>query len=148
MPYKDPKKRLEYAKNHYHQNREKELKNRQEYYYEHWHEKQEYRNKWLMQNPEKFKAYKKKYAQSPKGKLSLNKGKSKWRILNPEKSKAHSEIRNAVRRKEIIKPKNCEYCNKFSLLQGHHYLGYKKVNQLKVKWLCRSCHMKEHYELS
>lgn len=53
--------------------------------------------------------------------------------------------------KKITKDSVCEECGRgyytdnrgHSLLQRHHYLGYKGDNAFKVKILCQSCHAKK-----
>lgn len=66
---------------------------------------------------------------------------SKWRGINPEKHKASQELRKAIWRGEIEKPKECSKCKKRKrIIHGHHE-DYSKP--LEVRWLCVSCHGKE-----
>ena len=67
MPYKDPKKAKEYARQ-YAQNHRKEMKER---LYD-----------WRKKNPEKSKAIYKKYSQSEKGKAKSRKFAKKKRLLS------------------------------------------------------------------
>mgnify|MGYP001602471508 CR=1 FL=1 len=46
-------------------------------------------------------------------------------------------------RKGIIKRGDCQLCGRKNA-DAHHYKGYKKENWIKIKWLCRFCHSKEH----
>jgi transposase-like protein len=64
-----------------------------------------------------------------------------WRERNPEKHKAHIILNEAIRTKQIIKPKNCQKCDKEKPLQAHHEDYNKPLN---VIWLCSSCHHKTH----
>jgi ubiquitin C-terminal hydrolase len=51
-------------------------------------------------------------------------------------------VKRAVDSGIIIKPKNCEKCNKeYKILHGHHE-DYSK--RLEVIWLCPACHKKQH----
>lgn len=60
--------------------------------------------------------------------------------------KARYYISNAIRDGRLKRPKKCAECGiddwgkKRSMIEAHHYLGYEKVNWLKIKWLCTNCH--------
>ena len=60
-----------------------------------------------------------------------------WRQTNPHKMKAHSEIAKALRKGELIKPKQCEMCGREGYLYAHHW-DYDKP--LLVTWVCFACH--------
>lgn len=54
---------------------------------------------------------------------------------------ARQEVNNAVKRGDLLKPTTCEGCGESKKLTGHHD-DYSKP--LDVRWLCYSCHGKEH----
>lgn len=137
MPYKDYEKQKKNALENYYKNKKKRLKQVKEYYYKNWKEKQIYRNNWLKNNPEKYKAYKDKYF---KKYYSDNN--------NLLKKIARYALRNAIRRGEIVKPTTCSNCleiKKSNKIQGHHHKGYEKQYHLDVIWLCDDCHKKHEY---
>lgn len=47
----------------------------------------------------------------------------------------------AIKGKMITRPKNCEVCNFFGDIEGHHQ-DYNKP--LDVKWVCKKCHLAIH----
>lgn len=64
-----------------------------------------------------------------------------WRKLNPEKVKVKNLVGIAIKSGKIKRPKICSICGKERRLNAHH----SDYNfSLKVKWLCHSCHKKEH----
>ena len=63
----------------------------------------------------------------------------RWRERNPEKVQAWQEARNAMRRGEL-KQLPCELCGNEAT--DKHHDDYSKP--LEVRWLCESCHGKEH----
>lgn len=79
----------------------------------------------------------KKWAQSPKGKKSLQEASRRARIKHKEKWIARTKARLAILKGLIIKPKKCEVCKKVKPLQAHHE-DYSKP--LEVIFLCYSCH--------
>lgn len=102
----------------------------------------------------------KKYREDPKYKeKSLARNKKRAQV-SPEKVRAeikrHQEkhrdkylarqdLRRAVARGKIIKPKCCELCNKEAeRIEGHHQ-DYSK--RLEVIWMCVDCHKSEHGKL-
>jgi Pyruvate/2-oxoacid:ferredoxin oxidoreductase delta subunit/ribosomal protein S27AE len=60
---------------------------------------------------------------------------------SPEKVAARAALNNAVKRGDITKPNRCEQCGQETRLTGHHD-DYSMP--LDVRWLCYSCHGKEH----
>lgn len=64
---------------------------------------------------------------------------------NREKYLARQDLRRAVLRGKIIKPKCCKMCNKEAdRIEGHH-TDYTK--RLQVLWLCVDCHKQIHGKL-
>lgn len=66
---------------------------------------------------------------------------SEWKEKNPEKVLARYLLRQAIRKKEIIKPNTCKICGNISRISGHHK-DYSKP--LEVIWCCSSCHKLIH----
>ena len=65
------------------------------------------------------------------------------RKRHPEHKRARDAVYRAVKRGDLIKPDNCEECNKKTNdLQGHHE-SYLPEHWLNVEWLCRKCHRKK-----
>ncbi len=64
-----------------------------------------------------------------------------WRKRNPSAYKAHLAVARAVRKGTLVPPPVCECCGKPGRLDAHHP---DHTNPLKVRWLLRSCHMREH----
>ena len=62
------------------------------------------------------------------------------RLSRKRKAQISRQLRNAVAKGTVVKPKNCSRCNKPKqsfFLHGHHK-DYSKP--LEVKWLCHKCH--------
>jgi hypothetical protein len=60
--------------------------------------------------------------------------------LKPKRS-AHQLVMYAVKLGILVRPKECEKCASNIKIEGHHE-DYSRP--LDVKWLCKSCHVKEH----
>ena len=68
---------------------------------------------------------------------------------DPEKKQAYQKVRRALERGDLVRPDLCDECRQpprrgrdgRSLIQGHHYLGYKQP--LSVRWLCVLCHSRK-----
>lgn len=69
--------------------------------------------------------------------------KLKWRANNPLQVKAHIAVKDAIRAGKLRKKLSCK-CGSTEQIEAHHS-DYTKP--LKVKWLCRKCHIKLHCEL-
>jgi hypothetical protein len=82
-----------------------------------------------------------KYRTTQQGKINTYKAVKKYVQKNREKSSAWEKVQNAVKNGNLIKPIVCEKCKKSTQLDAHHN-DYTQV--LRVKWLCRACHKKEH----
>lgn len=59
------------------------------------------------------------------------------------RARAWAAYRKALKEAEIERPEFCERCGKSGRIIGHH-LNY--FYPLEVKWVCQSCHRKEHRE--
>lgn len=86
-------------------------------------------------------AKKKRYFKSGSGKEALIRASKKSRAKYPEKDEARIKLREAVRKGEIVKPKNCVSCGGDGQIHGHH-TDYTKPYD--VQWLCRKCHSEVH----
>jgi ribosomal protein S27AE len=70
-----------------------------------------------------------------------NTSNRKWCAENSEKCSAQRKVRDAVKTGEVVKPSFCSSCGKRRVLNGHHD---DYAHPLDVRWLCNSCHGKEH----
>lgn len=59
----------------------------------------------------------------------------------PERKKARAATDHAVRSGKLTRPDACEECGTPGRVEAHHE-DYSEP--LKVRWLCRSCHTKQH----
>lgn len=84
-------------------------------------------------------AYERKRNKTPKRRAQLALYQLLRRQRNPEKAKAWRAVSNAVRAGRLVRAP-CEQCGD-ARSQGHHD-DYSKP--LDVRWLCFSCHRKEH----
>lgn len=62
-----------------------------------------------------------------------------------ERVRANGLINSRIQAERIAKPEFCMKCGKAKRLDGHH-LDYTKPEE--VFWLCRSCHMKVHFNVA
>lgn len=65
------------------------------------------------------------------------------RVAHPDRTYARMQVRNAVRNGVLIRPTSCSECNCECKPHAHHD-SYLLENALKVRWLCRKCHMAHH----
>lgn len=66
-----------------------------------------------------------------------------YRLRNKVKNQARSAVTTAIKNGSLIRPSSCVRCGA-EKPHAHHYAGYEKENALKVMWLCRMCHVREH----
>jgi len=79
-----------------------------------------------------------------KNKDFLNKRRKQYNIDHPNKQNARNVFRNAVQRKELLRPNRCSTCGIVGKIDGHHE-DYNKP--LEIVWLCKRCHRLRHVEL-
>lgn len=96
--------------------------------------------KWNSENAEAIREQKKEYKKKNPEKMR-EKSRNYYKIADPKKIKARAILGCKVRYGKIVKPELCEGCMEKHVLHGHHN-DYDKP--LEVKWLCVSCHAKEH----
>jgi len=65
-----------------------------------------------------------------------------WKRQNPEKVAAHKMVAGALKGGHIVNPGKCSACGKIGNYLDAHHDDYKKP--LDIRWLCISCHRKEH----
>lgn len=83
------------------------------------------------------------YANEEKRKLNeINKYR---RRVGTPKQKARDNLRMAVARGEIIKPKHCSKCNSSKYQIEAHHEDY--LRPYDVTWLCKPCHHELHKDL-
>ena len=122
-------------------NKEDALKRWKEYYVKNKEKKKEYRLKNIEKIREYSRLYARKYCKTEHGKVVVSEASRVWKLNNREKIKCHYQIRQAIRRGEIVKPNVCLLCKKVTKLNAHHK-DYSKP--LEVIWICHFCHKKEH----
>jgi len=123
---------------YYLKNREKILEKGKIYYQ--LNKKRLYPTKlaWQRRNKDKTKLYRSRITTEKKTEYKYT-----YRNKDVERRKAHYNLTYHVKVGNIKKD-FCIECGE-TKVQGHHYLGYAKENQLKVLWLCDSHHRKVHY---
>ena len=87
-------------------------------------------------HPEKQRAATKRFYDSNPVK-ARERGKQQ-RLKNPDRTRAHQQLRNAVRRGEIVRPGSCSECGRSDLRIEAHHDDYKRP--LDVAFLCSACH--------
>lgn len=92
--------------------------------------------------PHRIKA-RKDYTKTDNGKNASFRSTKKYRLKNPSIHKAHNLVNNGVRDGVLVKPSNCQCCDRQESLHGHH-CDYNKP--LDVMWLCQTCHTDWHRE--
>ena len=128
MPYADYEIHKKHARDYYWNHKKEILVKRQEHYQENRERLDKAHKKWSKNNPEKHSLYSRKSVK-------------KWISKNKKKTKCHREVRKAIARGDLIRPKKCNNCGLNRVIHAHHH-DYSKP--LCVKWLCRKCHMEVH----
>lgn len=114
--------------------------------------------RWQLANPEKrkklWKAWSKKHRAERSAyyrryyeehKKEKDAYKKQWHRDHPLEARAHSAVTAAIRLGKLIRPKTCAKCGKPCKPEGHHHNGYAKEHWFDVIWLCKGCHLTEHY---
>jgi peptide subunit release factor 1 (eRF1) len=84
--------------------------------------------------------YTKKYCSNKCKVKAQSTGRKTFRVTDTKARSAQSLLSYHVKRKNIKKPTRCEECGKENQrIEGAHF-NYDEP--LKVRWLCRSCHVK------
>ena len=109
----------------------------QAYYQKHKEEVLRRTTNWAKSHRQKRREIDSKWSKANPQKLKLK------RLRHPEKYRARYILNNAIKSKEIVKPKTCERCGGTGRIHGHHD-NYQEP--LTVIWLCASCHRKRHKE--
>ncbi len=147
MPYKDPEEAKRFRKKYYLEHREEKIQQAKEYYINNREKRDRQKKEWDLKNRIKMREFRKQYYsvynKTDKGKKIIRESKKKWILNNQNKSRCHQEVRNALNRGDIIKPKSCTECGAIVKLHGHHS-DYNKP--LAVEWLCPLCHKQKHKE--
>lgn len=107
----------------------------------------EYHRKWWTENGERYSLRRKElraditYEQKNVIRMRAKENMQSYRMRNPEKCTARQELFLAIRRGDMVRPKNCQICENENKLEAHHY-DYSKP--LDVFWSCKKCHAKIH----
>lgn len=100
---------------------------------------------WRFKNDPKVRERHKRYQETEGGRINSNNAKKKFIKRNPEKRAAHIIVGNAVRSGVLIKPKDCPVCGEFKPSRQIHAHHDDYTKPLEVRWMCASCHSKEHH---
>lgn len=90
---------------------------------------------------EQAKIRQKRYMQTEKGKATHLAASKRWKEENYEKYSAHQKVKKAIKSGKLIRPDNCEVCEKEGKIEAHHE-DYTKP--LDVIWMCQYCHLYHH----
>lgn len=130
----NPEQKKDYARQYYYKTKDA------------FREKKALRAKaYRIKNKDKINGYLKNWRQTEVGKASIKTASLKYNLNNKPKRNAKEAVRKALKHNLITKPLYCENCDTGGLLHAHHYKGYIKKYYLTIKWLCPSCHKKQHY---
>ena len=166
MPYADPTKAKEYAKEYYKKNKERQLKLSKNYYYNNIKKVSNRHKEWYKKNKDHVKEY---YLENREHKLKRLKEyyyenwekkqiqRKEWIEKNKEKHRewlsvyhkkyrkkinhAHVKVYRALKSGELKRIEICEHC-KTNMTEHAHHEDYSKP--LEVTWLCRNCHVETH----
>lgn len=69
----------------------------------------------------------------------------RWRLANPDAYRAHVAVAGALRRGILTRPEACEKCGATDKRLDGHHPNYR--DRLRIKWWCRSCHIRHHGRL-
>lgn len=69
----------------------------------------------------------------------------RWRLANPDAYRAHLAVSSAIARGVLERPDACEECGATDRRLDAHHPDYR--DRLRVKWWCRSCHLRHHFRL-
>lgn len=125
------KKNKEWANN----NRERVNQHKRNYRDNNKEKADESKQKWLSKNKNHHKDYYKRNREK-----LIERTKERFR-LNPIKVSARAAVTYAIKAGNIIKPDQCELCERHARLEAHH-CDYSK--KLDVMWICRKCHVDWH----
>lgn len=98
------------------------------------------KEKWRSENHEAIRDQKREYRKRTREERRIQ-SRNYYKKIDHKKIKARGLLNHKIRSKQIIRPELCEDCMQKTELHGHHH-DYDKP--LEVKWLCSSCHAKEH----
>lgn len=93
---------------------------------------------------EKYRATQARYAATERGKATEAAYQAWIKATQPIRVKARAEVSAAMRRGDIVRPEECDSCQRPCRPDAHHHLGYEPVHWLTVTWLCRRCHKAAH----
>ncbi len=88
---------------------------------------------------EYYREYDKKRFNTPERKATRSKQSVRTRTVTPEKYRARNAVNNAIRDGRLVR-QPCEKCGN-TKVDAHHDDYSQPLN---VRWLCRTCHLKEH----
>jgi hypothetical protein len=84
-----------------------------------------------------IKAMRSRWAASAHGKAQVKRYVARY----PQKKRAQTDVLNALRRGELVRPDCCSGCGEAKRIEAHHD---DYARPLDVRWLCRLCHRSWH----
>ena len=100
-----------------------------------------YDREYVKRKPEKARAKEARYRAANTAAISAR--RRRYLAMNGHKKAARDAVRRAMLSGRLSRPGRCSSCRRACKPHAHHD-SYLPAAQLKVKWLCRSCHARWH----
>lgn len=97
-----------------------------------WHRKHYYANR------ERILARQRRYSKAHPSKMPTAVSRAWSARRTPEMARAGCAVYYALRTGKLIRPAACEACQTIGRVEAAHY---NYTEKLRIRWLCRSCHL-------